>query len=162
MQPTLPSKKIELFQSLINTQILSVRRHIFKSDRDLENFEQLADGTTEIKFNNNKIVCFVALAEANSVGVCEEKLQDPGSSYIILDLTANHFWQTRINQPIQKIEVIKSEYASENNPSEFAVEFQLKNGKCVCIEYLDEEEFPDTIRVIDKYEGGQCTRLKFS
>lgn len=121
----------------------------------------MADGTTEIKFDNNKVVCFVAITEGNSVGVTEKSLQIPGSSYLILDVTNNKFWQQRINRNIDKIEVLKSQYASENNPSEFAVEFQFTNGNYACIEYLDEEECPDTIRVIEKYDGGQCIRLKF-
>ncbi|NES98365.1 MAG: hypothetical protein F6K32_24920 [Desertifilum sp. SIO1I2] len=161
MNPNLPFQKQKLFQNLVNTKIVSVRRHIFISDMDLDGFEQMADGSTEIKFNNSKIICFVAIAEANSVGVIEQSLPITGSSYISLNLTNNNFWQERINQKIEKIEILKSQYASNNNPSEFAVEFQLKNGKCVCIEYLDEEEFPDTIRVIEKYEENQCIRLKF-
>lgn len=127
---------------------------------DLKNFEQMADGTTEIKFDNNKGVCFVAITEANSVGVIEETLQFTGSSYIIFNVTNNIFWKERVNQTISKIEILKSKYASDDNPSEFAVEFQFKNSKCVCIEYLNEEEFPDTIRVIEKYEDDQCIRLE--
>ncbi|MBW4650555.1 MAG: hypothetical protein KME06_17975 [Kastovskya adunca ATA6-11-RM4] len=161
MNPNLLSQKQKIFQDLVNTTVVSIRRHIFVSDMDLDNFEQMADGAIEIKFNSSKVICFVAITEANSVGVIERNLPIPGSSYIILKLTNNDFWQEKINQKIEKIEVLKSQYASNDNPSEFAVEFQLKNGKCFCIEYLDEKEFPDTIRVIEKYEGGQCIRLKF-
>lgn len=160
MKPSLPSHKPEFFQSLINTKILSIRRHILRSDLDLENFEQMADGTTEIKFDNNKVVCFVAITEANSVGIIEKTLPSPGSSYLMLEVTTNNFWRPRINQDIQKIEILKSLYASENNASEFGVEFQFTNGYHMCIEYLNEEDFPDTIRVIEQYEGGHYTRLK--
>ncbi|MGB7519095.1 MAG: hypothetical protein WA896_05630 [Spirulinaceae cyanobacterium] len=161
MKPSLPSQKQKQIQDLVDDIVISVRRHIFVSDMDLNDFELMADGATEIKFNSGRVICFVAITEVNSVGIIEQKLPVPGESYTTLNLTNSDFWQERIDQNIKTIEIIKSQYASDHNPSEFAVEFKLENGKHFCIEYLDEEEFPDTIRVIEKYEGDRSVRLKF-
>ncbi len=158
MKPTIHSQNTELFKSLISKRIISVRRQVFDSDMDLDNYERMADGPTEFKFDNDKIVCFFAITETNSVGITDDVMQRYGSSYITLNLSSNLFWQQRINQEVEAISILQSRYASTDNPSEFGVEFKLKNGTCLCIEYLDEENFPDTIRVLEEYKGPQCIR----
>lgn len=158
MKPTIPSQNIEFLKSLLSKSIISVKRQIFESDMDLNNYEQIADGATELKFNNDKFICFFAITEINSIGINENLMQPSGSSYIILNLSNNLFWQQRINQEIEAIDILQSNYASADNPSEFGVELKFKNGNYVCIEYINEEDFPDTIRILEKYEGPQCIR----
>ena len=158
MFPTIPSQNTKLFQSLINKRIISVKRHIFESDINLDNFEQMADGTTEIEFNSGKVICFFAITEMSSVGITDGVMERFGSSYIILEVSNNLFWEPRINQEIEAIDILQSKYASIGNPSEFGIEFKFQNGTYVCIEYLDEEDFPDTIRVLEKYGDSQCIR----
>ena len=155
---TIPSQNTKLFKSLINKRISSVKRHIFESDINLDNFEQMADGTTEIEFNSGKVICFFAITEMSSVGIIDGVMEPFGSSYITLELSNNLFWEPRINQEIEAIDILQSKYASIDNPSEFGIEFKFQNVTYVCIEYLDEEDFPDTIRVLEKYDNRQCIR----
>lgn len=102
MKSTFPSQNTELLRSLINRKIISVRRQIFDIDLDLENFEQMGDGATEIRFDNEKVLCFVAVTETNSVGIIEDAMPSYGSSYIKLELTDNSFWQQRVNQKLKR------------------------------------------------------------
>jgi hypothetical protein len=82
-----------------------------------------------------------------------------GYSYIYKNLTDNSFWKLRVNKTIKKIILIKSIYGSEENPLEFAVELEFENDTKVCIEYINEGDFPDTLRVIEKNEETRCTSL---
>ncbi len=158
MKPTIPSQNTELLKSLLNKSIISIKRQIFESDMDLNNYEQVADGTTEFTFNNGTVVCFFAMTEINSVGVNDNLMQSYGNSCILLNLSNSLFWQRRINQEIETIEILQSTYASTDNPSEFGVELKFKNGTYVCIEYLNEGDSLDTIRILEKYEGSQYIR----
>lgn len=158
MKPSIPSQNTKLLKSLINRKIINVKRHIFKSDMNLDNFEQMADGTTEIEFNSGKVICLFAITEMNSVGITDGLMEPFGSSYITLELSNNLFWESRVNQEIEAIDILQSKYASIDNPSEFGIEFKFQNVTYVCIEYLDEEDFPDTIRVLEKYDNRQCIR----
>ncbi len=54
MQYKLPSKNIELLKSLIGQKIIKVSRQLFKNDMNCENYEQLADGSVELVFDNNR------------------------------------------------------------------------------------------------------------
>ncbi len=162
MNQAIPSQNIELLKSLLGKRLISIKRQIFKGDMDLDNYEQIADGTTEFKFNDDQIVCFSAITEANSVGITNNVMQFCGDRYIILTLINNSFWEKRVNQEIEAIYILQSIYTSNENPSEFGVEFKLKNGASICIEYLDEEDFPDTIRVLEKYNGSQYIRRTIS
>jgi hypothetical protein len=158
MELLIASNSIALLKSIIGKRILMVKRQVLRSDMDLENFEQLADGPIEIRLDNNKVICFEAITEINSVGVLNGEIRHYGESYIPIEVTNNLFWQNRINQEIIQIDILKSKYYSTENPSEFGIEFRLENGTQFCIEYLDEEDFPDTIRVIDYYQGAEYIR----
>ena len=82
-----------------------------------------------------------------------------GDSYIFKNLTDNLFWKQRIGEAITRITIFRSIYASEDNPLEFAVEFEFKNDTKACIEYLNEGNFPDTLRIIEQNEETRCTSI---
>ena len=144
MQYTLPSDNVDFFKSLIGLKIIKVSRQLFKDDMNRENYEQLADGSIEFVFNNNKVISFFPWTEVESVSISDTKMNQYGDSYIYKDLTNNSFWKQRVNKTITKIVIVKSIYGSEDNPLEFAVEFEFENDTKACIEYINDEDFPDT------------------
>jgi hypothetical protein len=158
MELLIASSSIALLKSIIGKRIVSIRRQVLKSDMDLDNFEQMADGPTEIRLDNNKVICFAAVAEINSVGVLDGEIRRYGESYMPIEVTNNLFWNRRVNQEIIQVDILKSRYYSAENPSEFGIEFRLENNTQFCIEYLDEEDFPDTIRVLNKYQKANYIR----
>ena len=159
MQHTLPSNNIDFFKSLIGLKIVKVSRQLFKDDMNQENYQQIADGPIELVFDNDKVISFYSWLEVESVCISNTEMKQYGDSYIYKELTDNSFWKLRVNKTIKKIILIKSIYGSEENPLEFAVELEFENDTKVCIEYINEGDFPDTLRVIEKNEETRCTSL---
>jgi len=139
-----------------------VRRQLYMSDAHLRDYEQNADGPTEVQFDDGSLLYFFAVTEINSIGVQDGKMPPYGESYELHDVSNNTFWRKRVGCPIQRIEILQSQYASLENPSEFAIEFSLTNGLRICFEYLDEEEFPDMVRVTEGYLGPLCSHIDVS
>lgn len=162
MQHTLPSNNIDFLRSLIGRKIIKVSRQLFKNDVNQENYEQMADGPIEFVFDNNKVISFYSWTEVESVSITNVKMIQYGDSYIYNNLTDNLFWKHRVGEVITKIIIFKSIYGSEENPLEFAVEFEFENDTKVCIEYLNEGDFPDTLRVIEENEETRCTKTVLS
>ena len=162
MQYALPSDKIDFLRSLIGQKIVKVSRQLFKSDLNQENYEQLADGSVEFVFENGKVLSFLSWVEIESVRIADVKMPKWGDSYIYKELTKNSFWRQRVNQKIDKITIFKSIYASGDNALEFAIEFEFENKTKACIEYLNEENISDTLRVIEENEETRCTQTVIS
>lgn len=158
MQYTLPSDNINLLKTLIGQKITKVSRQLLESDMKQENYEQMADGPTELVFSNDRVVSFFPLTEIFSVGVTNTEMHQYGDSYIYKDLTDNLFWKQRVGQAIMKVLILKSANATEKNPMEFGVEFEFENDTRACVEFIDEGEFPDTLRIIEKYEETECIK----
>ena len=157
MRHTLPSNNVNFLTSLIGLKIIQVNRQLFKNDMNQENYEQLADGPIEFIFNNNKVISFYSCIEVESVSISNTMMNQYGDSYIYKNLTNNSFWKQRVNRTISKIIIVKSVYGSKENPLEFAVEFKFENDTKACIEYINDADFPDTLRVIEKNEETKCT-----
>lgn len=155
MYKTIASQNLHILKPLIGTKITNVTRQLYSPDADLENFQQNADGPIEIQFDNDIVVNFRALTEANSIAIFEGKMPIYGESYIYMDVSHNSFWKSRIRQKIVEIYILQSEFCSEENPCEFGLEIVFENNNKVCIEYLDEDDFPDTLRIVD-----ECKELK--
>ena len=92
MQYTLPSHNVDFFKSLIGQKITNVSRRLLESDLYLENYEQMADGPTELVFSNSKIVSFFPWTEIFSIGITQVKIEREGRCSIYKDLTDNPFW----------------------------------------------------------------------
>jgi hypothetical protein len=69
MSNSLPSNQLDLLRSILGASIFSVMRQIFKSDFDLQDYQQNADGPIELKFDTVDSIYFDANAEGFSVGV---------------------------------------------------------------------------------------------
>ena len=79
----------------------------------LENYEQMADGPTELVFSNSKIVSFFPWTEIFSIGITQVKIEREGRCSIYKDLTDNPFWRQRVGQVIMKVIILKSTNATE-------------------------------------------------
>ena len=155
MQYTIPSHNLDLFQSLIGQKITNVSRRLLESDLDLENYEQMGDGPTELVFSNGQIVAFYSWVRILSIGITQERIERQGMASVYKDITNNSFWKERIGQTISKIVIAKSIYATEKNAMEFAIEFEFENNMKVCIEHTDN---PDSLIVTEENKETKCTK----
>ena len=162
MQHVLPSSNIDFLKSLIGLKIVKVCRQLFKDDMKGENYEQIADGPIELVFNNGNVTSFYSWLESESVCMSNTKMKQYGDSYIYKNLTDNSFWKQRVNRTITEVTLIKSIYASKENALEFAVKFEFENDIKACVEYINEGNFPDTLRVIEHNEETKCTKTVLS
>ncbi len=156
MRNTLPSQNSSLLKNLLGKKITSVRRQLFKNDMDLADYEQNADGPVQFIVNDNSTLHFVADTEQFSIGVVSGEMPRYGDSYELTDVSDNVFWGERIGEKIIQLTLLRSSDWSEDYPSEFGLEILFKNGKSVLIEYKDEEDFPDMIRVADHCTEQRC------
>lgn len=156
MNCILPSQNIDLLKTLLGKKITSVKRQIFKDDMDMEAYQQNADGPIEFRLDDNTMVHFISETETFSIGVVSGEMPRYGNSYLLVDVSDSPFWHDRIRQEISQIVYLKSSEWSEDYPSEFGVEIVFANGKKILIEYLDEENYPDMMRVADQYVGKPC------
>ena len=85
-----------------------------------------------------------------------------GDNHIYKDLTNNSFWKQRVNQKVVKVLILKAVNTTEKNPIEYGVEFEFENNTRACIEFIDEVEYPDTLRVIGQNEVTECIKTVFS
>jgi hypothetical protein len=162
MATGIPSENIILLQHFLDRSIVKVSRQLLKSDMNLDDFEQMADGPTEIQLDDGTFFSLYALSEIGSIGIQGGKMKQYGDSYTFVDVTNNDFWRARVGKKIKSIEILQSKYASPDNPSEFGIKLGLESSTEVNFEYLDEEDYPDTIRVVAKYIGPDYLRKQIS
>lgn len=156
MEKQILSKNLSILESLLGRKIVQIKRQIFLGDLDLKNFEQSADGPIEFKLDDNRSINFFPITSVNSVGIEERCMKRYGESYQLKDVTGNSFWEKRRNIKIVSLKILKSKYASEENPEEFGLQFILENDENFLIEYLNDEEIPDTLRLAEEYLGPIC------
>ena len=156
MDNTLPSQNSGLLKNLLGKKVVSIKRQLFQSDMDLADFEQNADGPVELTISDNSVIHFIADTEVFSIGVVPGEMPRYGDSYNLKDLSGNIFWVDRVGQEITQLMLFKSSDYSDDYPSEFGIEISFVNGKKVLIEYKDEEDYPDMIRVADHYSDQPC------
>ena len=153
LKDRIPSANWRLLKSLVGKSIIRVKRQIFKSDLNLRNYEQMADGYTELLFNDGQTINIFALTKILNVGITKCQVIANNDSYVIKDVTSNSFWQQRINREIIRIVISKSIYASEIYNSEFGLQIEFQNNTQLIFEYLSEENCLDTIRIISNYNA---------
>jgi len=156
MSDTIPSKNLMLLRKLLGERIISVKRQLYKGDRDLPDYQQNADGPIEFTISDGLAIHFVAGTEIFSVGVAFGEMPIYGDSYELVNVTNNSFWGERVGQEITQVAILKSIDRSEDYPCEFGIDISFSNGKRVLIEHKDEEEYPDMIKVAEKYIGQPC------
>ncbi|MDP1696380.1 MAG: hypothetical protein Q8L45_01110 [Xanthomonadaceae bacterium] len=156
MNNTLPSQNMSIFTTLLGKRITSVKRQLFKHDMDLPGYEQNADGPIQFIINDGSIVHFIADTETFSIGIVSGEMPRFGSSYELRDVSNNSFWSGKVGQEIKQIALLKSKDWSKDYPCEFGIELSFSYGETALIEYLDEEDYPDMIKVADHYTGQPC------
>ncbi len=142
-----------LFKGFVGAKIVGVRRQIFEGDMDREDFEQNADGPLEVTLNSGRTFVFFSNTESFSVEVQAGEMPMYGESYKVFDLTNTFFWSCRVNREIRNITAMKSKDANEQFALEFGLQIDLDNDLSFYVEYIDEADFPDMIRVTEKYLG---------
>jgi hypothetical protein len=158
MSNKLLSQNFDLASCFKNSCLIAIKRQICIHDLNIDDFEQMADGPIEFTLIDGKVINFFSIPEVDSVGIEEGCMNLYGDSYILQDLSNNEFWKSRTNQKIISATILQSKYFSPSNPSEFGLEFELENGKYFYIEYLNEDNFFETLRVLDKYHSPPCIK----
>lgn len=153
-------QNLPLFKSLIGTQIISVSRYILKSDSHIDEFQQNGDGPVEIQFDNGTVIHFRAYTQGNSVTIFTGKMPLYGDSYMYMDVTHNSFWSSRIWQKITDVYIFQSEHFVPDFPLECVLEMFFANNTNACIEYIDNEEFFDALRVTSQFDKSNLIRHK--
>ena len=100
MYKTIASQNLDILKPMIGAKITAVKRQLYKSDADLNDFQQNADGPIEIMLDDNRVVNFRALTKANSISLFEGKMPTYGESYVYMDVSHNLFWKSKIEQRI--------------------------------------------------------------
>ena len=147
-----------LLKKLLGKRIISVKRQLFQDDMGFADCEQDADGPVEFAMSDGSIMHFIWDAETFSIGVAPGKMPLYECGYVLQNVTDNIFWRDRVSQEIKKLTLLKYSDFSDNYPSEFGIEVSFANNKKVLIEYKDEENYPDMIRVVDHYSGQACIK----
>lgn len=142
-----------LFKSILNSKIVRVRRQLYDGDFDVFDYEQNADGPVELDFDNGVTLYFAADTESFSVKVGVGAMPIYCESYKLLDLSNNDFWRLRVGKIVDGVSVLKGADSDSVYLFEFGVELLLAGGISVLVEYLDSSEFPDMIKVSEKYVG---------
>lgn len=151
MKTICPSRNVTILRSMLGRTIIAVKRYLFEGDMYRENYQQSADGAVEISLDNGCSVHFVAEPETFSVGVMTGPMPRYGESYVLADVTDNSFWHSRVGQKIDWIRIHKAPSGTEECPEEFGLCFFLSNQESICIEYFDEQDYFDSIRVVAKH-----------
>lgn len=156
----LPSKSTILLKRLIGKKIIQVRRQLFNAylDKDIE--PQIEDGPLEITLNDDCKLYFFSLTDLWSVGVENGEMPKYGESYKLVDKTHDSFWSSFKNTKI--IEVAYFHGHCELDPCEVAVEITFESGKNFCVEYLNSNEYQDTLHVVNNFPNEQYEKVNIS
>lgn len=154
MKSTFPSQNIDLLTRLLGNKIVAVRRQILLGDMDLYEYQQMADGPIEFELISGAKLHFISETEEFSIGVVSGSMPRYGDSYKPIDLTSNDFWKARIDHEIKTINICISPREAAAPIEEFGLSIVFSNGMIALIEYVDEDDSRDTIRV----SGGRCNR----
>ncbi len=137
-------------KDVLGSSITKVRRSIFESDYDLENFELEADGITEITFGpNGSTFCFTPYTENCSVTIKASNLPDSSNKYWSTDVELLSFWQNRLN-----IEIVEVLLYFDQDDNVVAIEFMLSNELIVSVQYIiDNGIVFDALTVGSEYQA---------
>ncbi len=153
-----PSKSNALLAKLINKKIIKVRRQILKNDIKLyQNFEQNGDGPVEIQLQDGFLVHFIGYTERCSILLKQGPMPDYGKFYKNIDVSHTHFWQQRLNKSINNIIILED--TDSIDICEFGIEVYIDNASPFVIEYINEEEWPDMIRITEHKEYFHCQKI---
>lgn len=158
-----PCDAKRLLVPLRGRRIAIVRRQVLLSDYDELPHrirDEESDGPTELVFDNDTAIHFVPDTEQMSVKVGAGRMPTWGSHFSPIEPTANSFWAQRVGSPVAAVHALISKYATVDNRSEFAVELQLEGGLRVVVEYVNDEEHPDTLRLAGDEPDGTYRRVK--
>jgi len=152
-----------LFAKLRRKRIVEVRRQVLLSDYHalpIDCRDEESDGPTEFVFDGGIAIHFVPNTEHMSVMVGTGRMPSWGVHFCEIEPISNGFWSQRVGSAVVAALVLVSDYAEPGNRSEFAVELELEGGLRVVLEYLSDEEHPDTLRLAGEEPAGTYRRVR--
>jgi hypothetical protein len=158
MEYWLPSEFKQL-PTMIGDKIIKAKRQILISDKNIPYYEQNADGPIEIRLKSGLMFHIISHTEGNSILIKEGQMPKYEKYFEEVNVSENSFWKVRLNKTIKNIFILKSLYAEHDNPSEFGIELLFDDSNSLIIEYLDEEDWPDMMRITGRYEGPSCKKI---
>ena len=151
----------KILKELVGERIIAARRQLFKDDLDLRDCEQNADGPLEIELEGGRFITFTAVTEALGINIIKGRMPAYGPSYIYRDITLNEFWSQRLGSEIKRVAALKNVDSEGDFSREFGLLISLGNGKSFVVEYLNEEEWPDMMRVSSRPLDGLSCAVEF-
>jgi hypothetical protein len=158
MTPLAPTAQTGLLRELLGRRLSRVIRWLYAEDSDRPDFEQDADGPSSLVFDSDFVLHVEADPERQGIKLSAETLPEYGIGYRWTDVSGNSFWKPRVGMQVVQFTILRSKFATAEYPMEFGLELQFENGLTACVEYVDTEEWPDTLRVrrsIDAEDAGQ-------
>lgn len=162
MKPKFLSQQKQYLKSWIGQEVIGVKRQIFINDKDLENFEQMADGPIEVLLSDSRLFHFVSMVTPMSIGMATGEMPKYGDSHESIDPSLNSFWESRLRKTIQSVRILKSKTASTHCPYEFGLKLGLQDGPDICFEFIDEKDWPETLRIVEKISGSDYVEIEVS
>ena len=140
-------------------RLTRVVRWLFESDSDRTDFEQDADGPTSLYFEPSLLIHIQPDTEKCGLKVSDADPSGFGPGYVARDVSRNRFWAQRTGARVIHVEILKSVHATQDLPSEFGLEVHFHQGLTAGLEYIDTEEWPDTLRVRAKLDDASAERI---
>lgn len=159
MNSWLPTQRTDLLRAILGRRLSRVIRWLYEEDIDRLDFEQDADGPTSLIFDPQFVLHVQADQERQGVKLSTVESIEYGSGYRLTDVSENRFWKPRVGNRVARIAVLKSKHATSDYPMEFGLELGFEIGLNFCLEYVDSEEWPDTLRVRHSVEGVDVERV---
>ena len=149
----IPTDYAAHLKGILGNRLLSVVRWLYQEDRDRQDFDESADGPTSLFFESGLVLHVEPAPELESLKLSGGDTRDYSGSYHRTDVSKNSFWSQRIGQRVSQIEVFRSKYSSPTFPAEFGLQLTFENDLTVALEYINDEDWPDTLRIRAKIEA---------
>lgn len=149
MELRTPLQASDLLAKAVGRRLVRVLRQVMPEDYEYfpaETRDQLSDGTLDLFFDDGLLVHLESWTEQWSVTVGGDQIHFP--RYLPLDVTDQPFWRHISNQVLKSVHVLVSPYGTPQCRHEYGVLFTMANGATFLTEYVSDEEFCDTMRIM--------------
>lgn len=140
-----PNEIPEILQSFLGRKIVEVRRFLFKDEYNRlpsDSKDESSDGLTVFKLESRQYFFVVPVTENAGIKIGLGNVTNQSDLSFEKDVTENLFWKERLGV-LKKIEVL----TEPQNNNEFALQLVFENHKKAVIQYIDNDNFFDSLIV---------------
>jgi len=140
-----PTEIPDILQSFLGCKIVEVRRFLFKDEYNRlpsDSKDESSDGLTVFKLESGQYFFVVPVTENAGIKIGLGNVTNQSDLSFEKDVTENLFWKERLGV-LKKIEVL----SEPQNNNEFALQLVFENHKKAVIQYIDNDNFFDSLIV---------------